>query len=170
MTGESTDRDGAAVTLREITSDTLVAILQLSVSAGQKRVYPHSNAWSIAEAHFAADPSWIRAIYAGETPVGFLMTSEDPGKGEYFLWRLMIDAAHQGKGYGRGAVELLIERIRSSPQARVLWTSHLKGDGDAGGFYRKLGFLYTGEIIHGGDHLMRMDFETQGAGAWSREA
>ncbi len=152
------------VSLREITSETLGSILQLSVSEEQKKVYPHSNAWSIAEAHFATDASWIRAVYAGETPVGFLMTSEAPEKGEYFLWRLMIDSEHQGKGYGHRAVELLIERIRMSPQAKVLWTSHLKGDEDAGGFYRKLGFEYTGEIIQGGDHLMRIDLKAKGTG------
>ena len=154
------------VSLREITSETLESILQLSVTEKQKKVYPRSNAYSIAEAHYPTDddPVWIRAVYAGETPVGFLMTSEAPAKGEYFLWRLMIDARHQGKGYGRKAVELLIERIETSPNAKALWTSHLKQDGDAGGFYRKLGFEYTGEIIHGGDHLMRTDVEAQGTG------
>jgi len=84
------------------------------------------------------------------------MTSEDPDRGEYFLWRLMIDAKHQGKGHGSAAVELLKERIEDSPNPKALVTSHLRDDGDAGAFYEKLGFAYTGEVS-GGDHVMRMD-------------
>ena len=125
----------------------------------QKKVYPRSNAYSIAEGHYPADDDqvWMRAIYAGETPVGFLMTSEAPDQGEYFLWRLMIDAKHQGKGYGRRAVVLLIERIKGSENAKALLTSHLQTDGNAGAFYQKLGFVYTGEILDGCDLLMKMD-------------
>ena len=90
--------------------------------------------------------------------MGFIMTSEIPEQGEYFLWRLMIDAKHQGKGYGARAVRLLIERIKSTPNGKVLVTSHLAGDGDAGQFYRKLGFEYTGEILGGRDRVMSISF------------
>ncbi len=148
------------VSLRDITSENVKAVLALSVTEEQRKVYPRSNGYSIAEGHYPADddPVWMRAIYAGETPVGFLMTSEAPDQGEYFLWRLMIDAGHQRKGYGRRAVELLIERIKASDNAKALLTSHLKGDGDAGAFYERLGFAYTGEVLSACDHLMRMDF------------
>ena len=152
------------VSLREITAQNLKSVLRLSVSQEQKKVYPRSNAYSIAEAHYPGDddPVWIQAIYAGEEPVGLLMTSEAPERGEYFLWRLMIDAVHQRKGYGRRAVELLIARIENSPNPSFLMTSHLKGDGEAGVFYEKLGFAYTGEILGDNDHIMRIDF----GGAW----
>ena len=150
----------AEVSLQEITSESIKAILTLRVTEAQRKVYPRSNGYSIAEGHFPADgdPVWMRAIYANEIPVGFLMTSEAPAQGGYFLWRLMIDAKHQGKGYGFRAVELLVERIKASGNAKELVTSHLKNDGGAGSFYQKLGFVYTGEILEGGDHLMRMDF------------
>ena len=100
----------------------------------------------------------MRAIYAGETPVGFLMTSEIPENGMYFLWRIMVDAKHQGKGYGRRAGELLIERIRNSGNSKELLTSHLKGDQDAGGSYEKLGFEYAGEIHGKNEQVMRLGF------------
>ncbi len=154
--GNDTDR----VTLREITSENLKAVLALSIAGEQKDVYPRSNAYSIAEAHYPPDddPVWMRAIFAGDSPVGFLMTSEAPDRGEYFLWRLMIDAEHQGKGYGSRAVKLLIERIKAFPAAKGLLTSHLEGDGDAGNFYRRLGFEYTGSILNEYDRVMRIDF------------
>ena len=166
-----TDRQGdgkeAVVSLREITPENIKAVLGLSVAPEQKSVYPRSNGYSIAEGHYPADkdPVWMRVIYANEIPVGFLMTSEAPDQGEYFVWRLMVDAEHQGKGYGSRAMKLLIERIRASGNARRLLTSHLKGEGDAGGFYQKLGFVYTGEVIGGIDHVMEIAFLSGGAAA-----
>jgi len=166
MANEQTDIDAKRVGLREITGDNLKAILALHVTDRQREVYPRSNAYSIAEGHYPPDddPVWIRAVYAGDTPVGFLMTSEAPDRGEYFLWRLMIDADHQGKGYGSRAVELLMERIKASPKATVLMTSHLNGDADAGTFYRKLGFEYTGEMLNEREHLMRKDLRASDHG------
>ncbi len=160
MAGAEVNSESKPVSLREITSKNLKALLTLSVTEEQKKVYPRSNAYSIAEGQYPPDddPVWIRAIYAGEVPVGFLMTSEAPDRGEYFLWRLMVDAKHQGNGYGSRAVELLIERIKASPTAKELVTSHLKDDGDAGTFYQTLGFEYTGEILDGCDHVMRIGF------------
>jgi diamine N-acetyltransferase len=162
MADRQADGSAAVVTLREVTSENITAVLALSVAPEQKSVYPRSNGYSIAEGHYPADddPVWMRAIYANETPVGFLMTSEAPDRGEYFLWRLMVDAEHQGKGYGTRAVKLLIERIKASGNARRLLTSHLKGEGNAGGFYRKLGFVYTGEVLHGIDYVMEIAFST----------
>jgi diamine N-acetyltransferase len=159
MSIRPTDIDAKRVSLRQITSENLEAILALRVTDDQRKVYPRSNAYSIAEGHHPPDddPVWMRAVYAGDVPVGFLMTSEAPERGEYFLWRLMIDADHQGSGYGSRAVELLIDRIKALPKAKLFMTSHLKGDGDVGTFYHKLGFEYTGEMLDGRDHLMRID-------------
>jgi diamine N-acetyltransferase len=161
----STDDEPQQVTLREITGDNLKAVLGLSVAEEQKQVYPRSNAYSIAEALYPPDedPVWFRAVYAGETPVGFIMTSEVPERGEYFLWRLMIDARHQGKGYGSRAVEALIERIKSNPKAKELVTSYWESNDDAGVFYRRMGFEYTGEVLRGCDRVMRMVFEQKAA-------
>ncbi len=148
------------VTLRKLTSENLRAILELSVTDHQLKSYPRSNAYSIAEAHYPADedPVWLRAIYAGETPVGFMMTSEAPNQGEYFLWRLMIDQRFQGSGYGRRAVQLLIERIQQSDNPKALITSHLLEDANTGHFYEQLGFEYTGELIGEDEPIMRFGF------------
>jgi diamine N-acetyltransferase len=167
MAERQDDGKEAVVTLREITPENIRAVLGLSVAPEQRSVYPRSNGYSIAEGHYPADddPVWMRVIYTNETPVGFLMTSEAPDRGEYFVWRLMVDAEHQGKGYGSRAMKLLIERIKASGNARRLLTSHLKGQGDAGGFYQKLGFVYTGEVIDGIDYVMEIAFLSEGSAA-----
>jgi diamine N-acetyltransferase len=135
------------VSLREITDETLRSILDLQVAPDQRQ-FVADNARSIAQAHFSKH-AWFRAVYADETPVGFLMLEDQPEKPEYFLWRLMIDARHQGNGFGRRAVELLIEHVRTRPGATELLTSFHQAEGSPQGFYEKLGFTLTGEYEEG---------------------
>jgi diamine N-acetyltransferase len=63
----------------------------------------------------------------------------------YFLWRLMIDQHHQGRGYGRDALERLMAHVRTLPDATALYTSCVPAAGGPGPFYEKLGFVYTGD-------------------------
>jgi diamine N-acetyltransferase len=137
------------ISLREITSETVVQICKLSDTLSeqeQQMVAP--NAISIAQAHFS-DKAWFRAIYADEMAVGFIMLYDDSENPEYFLWRLMIAGPYQGKGYGRKAIELLVEYVKTRPGARELSTSYVPIEGGPEGFYRKMGFEPTGEIDDG---------------------
>ena len=145
----------AEVSLREITSETVVQICKLSDTLSeqeQKMVAP--NAISIAQAHFS-DKAWFRAIYADEMAVGFIMLYDDSENPEYFLWRLMIAGPYQGKGYGRKAIELLVEYVKTRPGARELSTSYVPIEGGPEGFYRKMGFEPTGEV-DGGEIVVRL--------------
>jgi diamine N-acetyltransferase len=142
----------APVSLREITEETVVEVCKLSdtLTEPQTRMVA-PNALSIAQAHFSKY-AWFRAIYADETPVGFIMLSDDPDAQEYFLWRLMVAKPQQGKGFGRRAVELLIEHVKTRPGAKELLTSCGEGKGSPEGFYRKLGFKRNGEMV--GDEVV----------------
>ena len=137
----------AEVALREITKDTVREIMRLEVAEHQKG-FVAPNSVSIAQAHFEPK-AWFRAVHAGDEPVGFVMVYEDPDKPEYFLWRLMIDHNHQGKGYARVALEQVIERVKSLPNATKLLTSYVPGEGSPGDFYHRLGFVDSGEEDHG---------------------
>jgi diamine N-acetyltransferase len=136
----------ATVTLRGITEETVVEICKLSdtLSKPQRRMVA-SNAQSIAQGHFS-DKAWFRAIYADETPVGFTMLCDDADKPGYFLWRLMVAGSHQGKGYGRRAVELLIDYVRTRPGAKELQASFVPIEGGPKGFYRKL-LILTDSVV-----------------------
>ena len=145
------------VELREITGDTVRAICRLAVAPDQEG-FVAPNAVSIAEAYFEPK-AWFRAIYADGEPVGFLMLEDDPAKEEYSLWRLMIADGFQGRGYGRRAVELLIDHVRTRPGGSALMTSWVPGDGGPAEFYRKLGFEPTGEM-DGGEVVGRLALAT----------
>lgn len=136
--------DGPVVTLREITFETVRAICALKVTDAQN-AFVAPNAVSIAQAHFS-EYAWFRAIYANDEPAGFLMLYDDPAKPEYFLWRFMIDERFQRQGIGREAMKLLIEHVRTRPDATVFQTSVVQAPGGPQPFYESLGFIATGEI------------------------
>ena len=135
------------VTLREISQDTVTQIMALKVGPDQEHLVA-TNAQSIAEAHFAEN-AWFRAIYAGDTLVGFVMISDIIKKAEYFLLRFMIDARYQRSNFGRRVTELLINHVRTRPNAEELYVSYHGGEGGPEGFYQRFEFEPTGEIEDG---------------------
>lgn len=131
----------------------LMPILQLDVKPEQRNLVA-SNAKSIAEAYFNKD-AWFQAIYADNDPIGFVMFSDTSLKYKsnpnhrptYYLWRFMIEAKYQGKGYGKEAMKLVINHVKNRPEAKELLLSYSQSDGNAGEFYKKCGFEYTGKVI-----------------------
>ncbi len=115
------------------------------------------NAVSISQAYFS-EYAWFRAIYADDIPVGFVMLYLDQETPEYGVWRLMVDAKHQGKGYGFQAMQLTIEHARQLPKAKELYISYVPDEGNAAPLYRKCGFVETGEVEHG-EIVMKLDLE-----------
>ncbi len=152
---QEVNRD-AVINLREVTADTVWKISRLKVKPEQEQ-FVADNAISIAQAYFEPK-AWFRAIYADETPVGFVMLFDDPEKPEYYLWRYMIDARYQRMGFGLQAMRLLIEYVRTRPAATALSTSYVPGEGNPSPFYSRLGFVETGEVDDD-ENVMRLALE-----------
>ena len=53
--------------------------------------------------------------------------------GRWFLWKLLVDHRHQGKGYGRERLGQVVELIRSQG-ATELRSSYVPGEGGPAGF------------------------------------
>jgi diamine N-acetyltransferase len=157
---EHTIDQDAHITLREVTAKNVNAVFRLSVKEHQKQLVT-SNAVSIAQVHFRPE-AWFRAIYADETPIGFVMLydshlgAQPPQHDYYEVWRFMIDAQYQDKGFGRRAIELVIAHVKTRPNAKFLFLGHRRDPGNAGAFYQKFGFEYTGNEEEGGDVEMRL--------------
>ena len=142
-----------SVTLREVTAETVRAICALRTTQDQER-FVAPNALSIAQAYFEPSAAF-RAIYAGETPVGFLMWRPGREAGTCFLWRFMVDAQYQGRGYGRSALALWADALRSQG-ARRLSLSYVPGAGSPHQFYQSFGFEDTGEPPVNGEDFMAL--------------
>lgn len=143
------------VSLREVTRETVRQIVNLRVAPSQEE-FVASNGMSISEAYFEGDHAWFRAVYADEVPVGFAMLALDPAKAEYHLWRFMIDQRYQGFGFGKKALELVIQHVRTLPNAKQLFLSYVPGEGCPRPFYEKLGFVDTG-VVEDGEIVMRLE-------------
>lgn len=77
--------------------------------------------------------------------VGFLMyedgqSPEIRNKGIYFIWSLLVDSSQQGKGYGRAALQLLLERLRSFPDCSRVGVTFDAANTTAEKLYTSFGF------------------------------
>ena len=135
--------------MREVDQKNRQAILDLKLAEAQQKFIAF-NTKTLKQAGEAPE-AWLRAIYADDELVGLLLLHdehlrESPREiGYYFLWRIMIDADHQGKGYGREAVLQVINYVKTRPHAKRLLSSYLPGKGGPEGFYQHLGFTPTGK-------------------------
>ena len=105
--------------LEPVTQENRLAVLGLRAGTGQEGFVETVSA-CLDEAAQRAD--WRpMAIYDGTAVVGFAMYGyfwEYPPAGRVWLDRLLIDAARQGRGYGRAAV------ASAGPTgARYAWTA-----------------------------------------------
>ena len=135
-------------------------ILRLEVFDNQKE-FVAANDISIIEAYVAITRNghaFPFGIYDDETPVGFLMIGFDVdedwedapeiARNNYNLWRLMIDKLYHGRGYGKAAVTLALDFIRSFPcgKADYCWLSYEPENSVARDLYRSFGFSETGDM------------------------
>jgi diamine N-acetyltransferase len=150
------------VSLREITEGNRAAVAALAVTDEQD-FFVASVTQSLQDAEDYPDARpWYRAVCAGDEPVGFVMISDgitvdDPTYvGPYYLWRLLIDRRFQRQGYGTAALDLIVEHVRTRPDARSLLVSHVVGPGSPVTFYQQYGFQLTGQV-HEGEPILELD-------------
>jgi diamine N-acetyltransferase len=148
------DSRAAAVTLREIDANSVRDICRLEVAPDQRHLVA-PNAVSIAQAYFEP-AAWFRAVHADATPVGFAMlydptraTGPVEKRDVCFLWRFMIAAAYQRRGYGLAALGLLVEHVRTLDGVTRFRTSYVPAPGNASPLYERAGFAPTGEVDDG---------------------
>ena len=131
-------------------------LIRLEVDESQKE-FVAPNMYSLAEAYAnTADSRFAKpfGIYDGDMPVGFLMIGYNISDGDddrekfpllidsYLIWRFMIDKKHQKKGYGRQAMKLALDYIRTFPcgKADSCWLSYEPENEVARKLYRSFGF------------------------------
>jgi diamine N-acetyltransferase len=149
------------VSLRPITEENRRAVEALRVAPGQER-FVSSVVDSLTEAvEEPAGQAIHWAVYAEETPVGFVMISDEvapdsPGYVPHYLWKLLIDHRHQRRGYGTATLDLIVEYFRARPGVDVLRTSAGEGEGSPIAFYERYGFERAGDIVFDGEVLLQL--------------
>jgi len=75
------------------------------------------------------------------------------------LWRLMIDKKYQGQGYGKAAMQTLINYVKNNLNPEIFRTSIVQGNEATEMLYKNLGFIPNGEY-DGEEIVMLLDFRT----------
>ena len=103
------------------------------------------------------------AIYNDRKVVGFLMIgyneaamydyfgvykAPEVSRNNYSIWRFMIDKRYQKRGYGRAAMKLALDFIRTRPcgEAEYCFLSYEPENEVAAKLYRSFGFEENGEL------------------------
>lgn len=148
------------IRLEKVDAKNIWDILKLKVSDEQKE-YVAPNDLSIIEAYIAITGNghaFPFGIFDDNTPVGFLMIGYDVDDSfenppsiaykNYSIWRLMIDEKFQNKGYGRNAMHLALNFIRTFPcgKAKYCYLSYDPDNIKAKKLYADFGFAENGEM------------------------
>ena len=102
------------VELKAITEENFLEAFDLKLAPGQDEFVSHPIR-SLAQAYVYRDQCQPFGIYAGDEMVGYVMVIYDYDVPEYDIWHMMIDATRQGRGYGRDALDRVIEYIGTKP-------------------------------------------------------
>ena len=143
------------VELVEIDADNVRAVGEIEPAFSQ-RGFVAPVLVSLAEAlvppieHGTRVVPWYRAISADGVLAGFVMMAEPNATEPHpYLWRLVVDVRHQGRGIGRRALEQIISDRRAAGHT-ALTVSYVAGrPGSPERFYERLGFVPTGRIEDG---------------------
>lgn len=132
------------VSVRELNGDNWYECCMLRVGRGQED-FVDSNAVSIAQSKYE-DTLKTFGIYLGEKMVGFTMyntvTEELDG---HWIYRIMVDESHQGKGIGRKAMKVVIERVKKLEGCKRIVVGYSSKNKGAENLYLSLGFKDRGD-------------------------
>jgi diamine N-acetyltransferase len=118
----------------------------------EQQAFVSPPAWSFARCYvrFFGDEfeHLPHVIYADGQAVGYSTTACNPASDEdYWIDDIMIDAAHQGRGYGRAAViETVRAIVRRYSRCRAVQLTCFRANTVAATLYLSLGFLATGQL------------------------
>ena len=155
--------NASKIHLEKVNYNNYYDLIKLEVNESQKN-FVASNMFSLAEAYAVVASKGFAlpfGIYLEDKPVGFLMSGYYPDLdyahkafdddeeipdyivSSYLLWRFMIGREYQGKGYGREALRLALEYIRTFPcgKADCCWLSYEPENEVARKLYASFGFV-----------------------------
>ena len=133
------------VELRAITEENFIDAFNLKLSSEQESFVSHPIR-SLAQAYVYRDQCQPFGIYAAGKMIGYVMVIYDYDVPEYDIWHRMIDKEEQGRGYGREALDRIVEYIATKPfgdSNRIALTCN-KYNSIARKMYENKGFFATG--------------------------
>ena len=149
------------IELKKVTFGMYDDFVKLSVHEHQEN-FVASPIKSLAQAYVYMtefnSPIVVSGIFAGDHLVGFIKycfynESEIFENNCYHIWRLFIDKNHQGKGYGKVAVEQTLAEIKTMPHGRgdSVYVSYEPENAASKALFASFGFVETDKSFGEGD-------------------
>jgi len=129
-----------SITLRPIDKSNWRDCIKLKVKDEQSHLVA-SNANSLAMCYVYPEIKPF-GIYLDEKIIGFITWALDPDDKIYYINRFMIDENYQAKGYGKKALQLMIEKMKNMG-VKTLDIIHHPDNHSAIKLYQSLGFELT---------------------------
>lgn len=133
------------VELKPITEENFIDACNLRLAPEHEDFVSHPVR-SLAQAYVYRDQCQPFGIYADGEMVGYVMVIYDYDVPEYDIWHMVVDEAKQGRGYGREALDRVVEYITTKPfgdSSRIALTCN-KDNLVARRLYERKGFVATG--------------------------
>lgn len=143
--------------LRKITEENFIDAFHLKLAPEQERFVSHPIR-SLAQAYVYREQCQPFGIYEDDTMVGYVMVIYDYDIPEYDIWHMMITQSHQGRGYGKSALDCVLAYIKTKPfgdSDRVTLTCN-RDNIQALNLYKSRGFAETGAVDGDEIELSRM--------------
>ena len=94
-------------------------------------------------------------ILADEIPVGLVYYADLPELNVYNLCQFFIDKRYQGKGYGKAALLLVLDKMREEGRYKRVSVTYQERNGAAMRLYESVGFVHTGAEFEGDKDMER---------------
>lgn len=82
-------------------------------------------------------------VYDNDTAVGMGMYLDDPDKDAYDFCQLFIDKRYQRRGYGKAAVELVLNEMRKEGKYSKVSLCYVEGNDASRKLFEQFGFIET---------------------------
>lgn len=145
-----------SIRLQKIDIHNWEAAIDLKVSEDHNE-FVAPNVYSIAQAQFYPDVT-AYGIFHHDTMIGFAMygvvnsdpdeQDDDDNDNRFWIWRLMIDEDYRFKGFGKEAMNLIIQEAKDKNYPCVVLSTEPENHKGIK-FYESLGFKATGKIEDG---------------------
>ncbi|MBP2620962.1 GNAT family N-acetyltransferase [Streptococcus panodentis] len=152
------------IELKLVDKSSFQAVLDLKISEADERArFVAPNVRSLADAWLYRENGDVfpTAIYWDGEVIGFVLLEMDKEESEYFIWRIMIGQQYQGRGYGRKALEALIEQAKADVACDHLVADYVQGNDKMKQLLTSLGFEETGWIEEYKEVAMRLDLKKE---------
>ncbi|WP_309710696.1 GNAT family N-acetyltransferase [Armatimonas sp.] len=133
------------ITMRPVCSENIYECARLSITEEQHNESQIPEMVELLEKLSGLQDVEQQTFYAGETMVGYAAYEHEVGTTEYAVLYFLIDERWQRSGYGTGAFQQLLDKLKANADCTMIKIRYMDFNEAARALYVKFGFVETAE-------------------------